>query len=403
MERANSHGAITPHELAAITPEGQLVFTQPFVEGREVTQKNLPAALARAGIHFLSDLGATSGIAKLPDGRWVVYDDLHPGNVRTMPGGRVEVIDANNRELDSYEVADLTTLGKMPPEKPLGTPKDRKRKMLEKYDNAIVVAPMVEAYHGTPHEWRPETKIREKDGTVRWIVEAEEPMPAGAVVLDMAPAGRVRKEKVGAGEGHAAYGWGVLYAAQAREVAEEYRERLSSEEGEWLIDGQPVGDASPKIIGHDDWESLRQAVNTIGGEDIDRAIRSFRTEAKFRAGLVSPEMRAGEGHYNRMANALEKFRDRLEFRKGAGNIYTVQLDVDDPELLDWFMPMKDQMWIFDKVLAPMGSLKRARWRPMRKMRCWRILLMISRIGLVIRYQVFVTLSYQLQSCKIGTR
>ena len=119
MERANTH-RLTPHELVAVTPEGQLVFAQPYVEGRGVTQKNLPAALARAGVHFLSDLGATSGVAKLEDGRWVVYDDLHPGNVRTMPGGRVEIIDANNRELDQYEINDLHQLGKMPMEKPKG-------------------------------------------------------------------------------------------------------------------------------------------------------------------------------------------------------------------------------------------------------------------------------------------
>ena len=134
MERANSHGTITPHELAAITHEGDLVFASPFVEGREVTQKNLPAALARVGVHFLSDLGATSGIAKLPDGRWVVYDDLHPGNVRTMPGGRVEIIDANNRELDAYEVADLTQLSKMPLDKPLGVAPSK----------VVSVAPMAE-------------------------------------------------------------------------------------------------------------------------------------------------------------------------------------------------------------------------------------------------------------------
>ena len=75
------------------------------------------------GFIFLSEMGGTSGVAKLDDGRWVLYDDLHPGNVRTMPGGRVEIVDANNRELDQYEVDDLTQLGKMPLEKPLGSPK----------------------------------------------------------------------------------------------------------------------------------------------------------------------------------------------------------------------------------------------------------------------------------------
>lgn len=139
MERSNSHGALTPHELSGITEDGRLVFTSPFVEGRGVTQKNMRGALARAGVHFLTEMGGTSGVAKLPDGRWVLYDDLHPGNVRTMPGGRVEIVDANNRELDPHEVADLTQLEKMPPEKPLGVPREGRR---VQYD---VVAPMAEA------------------------------------------------------------------------------------------------------------------------------------------------------------------------------------------------------------------------------------------------------------------
>ena len=55
-----------------------------------------------------------------------------------------------------------------------------------------------------------------------------------------------------------------------------------------------------------------------------------------------------------MADALEAYKDRIEYRKGAGNVYTLQLDVDDPELLDWFMPMADQMHVIDKVAARFG-------------------------------------------------
>ena len=346
MERANSHG-LTPHELTAVTPEGQLVFASPYVEGRGVTQKNLPAALARAGVHFLSDLGATSGVAKLDDGRWVVYDDLHPGNVRTMPGGRVEVIDANNRELDQYEIDDLHKLGKMPLEKP---PKAAARaaKRVQKYDNAIVVAPMVETYHGTPHEWAPEVKVRFYDGTEVWF-NADSVnrggLPEGAKIIERAPAGRVREEKVGEGEGHAAYGWGVLYSAQERKVAERYREQLSEEEGKWLVDGEDI-DRTQAVKGND-YVDLHKALTMVADEqDIDETIREFHS--------MTSSDEYGQ-RYARMAALLEKFRDRLQFRKGgAGNVYTVQLDVNDPELLDWFKPMKDQMWVFDKVAEKFG-------------------------------------------------
>jgi hypothetical protein len=119
MANHAAHEGLTPQELVAVTPNRQLVFAQPFVEGRETSSRNLKAALARAGVHFLSDKGAVSGVAQLPDGRWILYDDLHQQNVRTLPGGRVEIIDANNRELTQDEVDDLEELGKLrPPEGP---------------------------------------------------------------------------------------------------------------------------------------------------------------------------------------------------------------------------------------------------------------------------------------------
>jgi hypothetical protein len=359
MERSNSHG-LTPAEFAAVTPEGDTVFVQPFIAGRGVTPKNIRAALARAGIHLLSEMGGIAGIGRV-DGRWVLFDDLHKGNVRTLPGGRIEIIDANNRELDSYEVADLTQLGKMPLEKPLGAPRERKR--TQKYENAVVVAPMVETYHGTPHEWAPEVKVRFHDGREQWFFLSsveKAGMPEGAKIVERAPAGRVRAEKVGAGEGHAAFGWGVLYSAQARDVAEGYRQRLSSEEGKWFIEGEPI-----EYYRSEEYEPLLQALTMV---DTDRrldaaiaeTIEDFHKEADYREKRAAPRAAYPQVHlstarsYRRMADALEKFRDRIEYRKGTGNVYTVQLDVNDPELLDWFKPMRDQMWVFDRVAGKYG-------------------------------------------------
>ena len=372
MERANTHG-LTPHELTAITPEGQLVFTQPYVEGRGVTQKNLPAALARAGVHFLSDLGATSGVAKLDDGRWVVYDDLHPGNVRTMPGGGVEIIDANNRELDSYEIKDLHTLGKMPLEKPPGPPKGAARKKVQKYANATVIAPMVETHHGTPHDWAPEKKVRHANGTLEWI-DMDRPTPSGAVVVERAPEGRVRGEKVGSGEGNAAFGWGVLYSAARRGLAEAYRDQLSKDKGKWLLDGKSLTSPANTMLDDDEFFYLNRALRvTNPDEPIYASIADLRAEAAQRRDMAreqeerpdqvqdvqdlmfpddTHEKKAQE--YDTMAFMLEKYQDRLKYNDKSGNVYTVQLDVNDPELLDWFMPMKDQTHVFDKVAAQFG-------------------------------------------------
>jgi hypothetical protein len=71
------------------------------------------------------------------------------------------------------------------------------------------------AYHGTPHKWAPETLWRLTDGRTEWIIDGD-PVPSGSTMVRKAPAGRVRADKVGSGEGAAAYGWGVLYAAERR-------------------------------------------------------------------------------------------------------------------------------------------------------------------------------------------
>ncbi|MFZ0708420.1 MAG: hypothetical protein WAM53_00115, partial [Terrimicrobiaceae bacterium] len=372
MERSNTHG-LTPNELIAVTPEGHMVFAQPFVEGRSVTQKNMKGALARAGVHLLSEMGATSGVAKLPDGRWVVYDDLHPGNVRTMPGGRVEIIDANSRELDPYEVADLQTLGKLPPEKqppgkplPVAPPPEP----VKHYDNATLTMPMVETHHGTQHDWEPEIKIRHADGTEEWIHASNEgDMPEGAKVIKRAPAGRVRGEKVGTGEGNAAFGWGVNYSAQARKLAENYRDQLTSAKGDWFLDGLPMSDLRSEIYDH-----LKQAVLATDpdisiGENIAnlrelvalrkrsaekiKAVPRMMMDSVVRNAKVDDYLKQAR-EYEQSVKALEKYGDKLQYRKGEGNVYTLHLDVDDPELLDWFKPMKDQMHVVDKVLAKHG-------------------------------------------------
>ncbi len=346
MERGNTHG-LTPNELVAVTPEGHMVFAQPFVEGRGVTQKNMKGALARAGVHLLSEMGATSGVAKLPDGRWVVYDDLHPGNVRTMPGGRVEIIDANSRELDPYEVADLQTLGKLPPEKqPSGKPLPVKAppEPVKHYDNATLIAPMVETHHGTQHTWEPEKKIEHEDGRVEWI-HADDEVPQGARVIKNAPAGRVRADKVLSGEGNIAFGWGVNYSAQERKLAESYRKNLS--EG-----------ADPRAFITEIIPGLK-APSRATVEDALRQYNETRALADH-SDIVDLVTKVASGYdsksdtYTPSALAALKQLDRVMPPPPKGNVYTLHLDVNDPELIDWYKPVKDQIHVVDKLLAKHG-------------------------------------------------
>jgi hypothetical protein len=385
MANTVAHEGLTPQELVAVTPNLQLVFAQPYIEGRETTKKSLKAALARAGVHFLSDKGAVSGVAQLPDGRWILYDDLHEQNVRTLPGGRVEIIDANNREMTQDEVDDLETLGKLrPPEKPTGVAPRAKR--VKAYDNAIVVAPQVETHHGTPHEWEPEKRIRWSNGGVEWVPMDFEATPEHQEmgltfkVIERAPAGRPRLDKVASGEGNAAFGWGVLYSAQRRDLAEHYRDTLirrTGREGTWLLDGKKfdwtvMQDQYPR----EEFISLTRALadiepdtsGLVDRDHLDSIIDDYRYKAahyrnRVKEGSKSLAIEAFSRsaeeaeNYQGMADALEKYRDRLEYRKAQGNVYTLRIDADDHELLDWFMPMKDQAWVVDKVLQQMGHTR----------------------------------------------
>ena len=84
---------------------------------------------------------------------------------------------------------------------------------------------MVKAYHGTPHTFEPEPG---------------------------APLGRFKKEKIGTGEGAAAYGWGVAYTAESRGVAESYKPGRESWQDRVQIDGKPMAYALFGLIPHVD-------------------------------------------------------------------------------------------------------------------------------------------------------
>ena len=146
--------------------------------------------------------------------------------------------------------------------------------------------------------------------------------------------------------------------------------------GEWLIDNKPI-DYSEEAT------ALREAlISTDPDQTMDENIQAYRTEADYQRTRLVPraqaegrearveQLRQSAEHYDQLADTLEQYRGRLTYRTGGGNVYTVQLDVDDPELLDWFMPMREQTWVFDKVRRAFGSPERARWRPTRRTRGW---------------------------------
>ena len=106
MARTNAAENLTPTEFAAVTPDGYAVFGQPFITGRSVNEKNATFALDCVGLKIITQIGGTAAVGQVDD-KLVIFDDLHGRNVKVAPSGRVEVIDAINRELTPEEVKKL--------------------------------------------------------------------------------------------------------------------------------------------------------------------------------------------------------------------------------------------------------------------------------------------------------
>jgi hypothetical protein len=356
MNNVNQHGKLTPMELVGVTPEGFAVVAQPFVVGKRVTGDDIHPALNSVNMKVLTQFGGTGAIGKVGD-KWVVWDDLHHDNMRALPGGRTEVFDAINRDLTPDEVDDLRTLGHIPEEQAEVTVaregEPLKVGKVTHFDNASVTAPIVDTHHGTQHEWEPEVKVRHLDGSEEWI-RAKEGLPLGAQIIERAPAGRVRKEFVLTGEGHAAFGWGVNYSAQNRGLAEHYRDTLTE--------------------GHDPRQAIVEAINNAhyaiqyaANPKPDRAeLQNFLSKMKGAKQFVNqPEImdlvqKISDGldtktdTYSPSGMQAFKQLDRMMGPPPKGNVYGLRLDVNDPELLNWFRPMTDQMWIFNKVMEHFG-------------------------------------------------
>lgn len=138
---------------------------------------------------------------------------------------------------------------------------------------------------------------------------------------------------MGTGEGAQAYGWG-LYFAGSKEVADGYRETLSNKWDKITIDGKPLADQQS-----DEANAIR-AYKRTGGNFLkwkkDTAAR-MRSAAINGPGQGRPE-RAAE--LQNAAKVIESLK--ASDLKNNGNLYTVTLDVNDDELLDWDKPLKEQ-------------------------------------------------------------
>lgn len=115
---------------------------------------------------------------------------------------------------------------------------------------------------------------------------------------------RFDMSKIGTGEGAQSYGRG-LYMAEAPEVAEQYAKALGRTRAERLLDQE--------------------------GGDFDRAIKEAARTANTGEGRMHPET----------VELLEKAKAGGGF-PSRGSTYTVNLDVNHDDLLDWDLPLAKQ-------------------------------------------------------------
>jgi site-specific DNA-cytosine methylase/DNA repair protein RadC len=163
---------------------------------------------------------------------------------------------------------------------------------------------------------------------------------------------RFRLDKIGTGEGAQAYGWG-LYFAEARAAAEEYRRRLAGDlRKKNTLDGQTITPTLAKKLKSSSDENVRLVFNDIGAFPANGT-------SDLKAWLIQQRDNATkyDDNYANKERIIAAY-DAVIPRVGRettqpGNLYAVELDVDDADMLDWDKPLSDQS---PKVQAALQSI-----------------------------------------------
>jgi hypothetical protein len=199
----------------------------------------------------------------------------------------------------------------------------------------------VEAYHGTPHRFEPEVKVRNiNDG-----FEFFRPRPAdlkvspGLEVVKDYPLGRFRTENRGTGSGGELYGAGI-YTAEAPAVSRPYR-----------TDIVPAGTYKPTIGGLDANQMWSQLI-----EQADRLPTAQGQPLYDRASLIEDLIHTGDtldvdaaiarGYGGYTPELVDWYKSNIQSKWDApGALYKLNLDVDPNEMLAWNDPIAQQPYV----------------------------------------------------------
>ncbi len=129
-------------------------------------------------------------------------------------------------------------------------------------------------------------------------------------------------DHIGRGEGMQAYGWG-LYFAGDREVADWYRQKLTSHE-------ELTPDAAATAKYKDQWDRVVSELHALDKKYLNGRPGQFEALAKARAPLESE-----------LASMHAKMIDETAARVGKGHLYTAEIPENDA-MLDWDKPLAEQ-------------------------------------------------------------
>ena len=224
---------------------------------------------------------------------------------------------------------------------------------------ADAVAPGIQAYHGTPHEFPPAIRVLDKDTGKTYVQEAGDPVatsllaqnPERYQIIEDNQLGMFDFSKMGTGEGAQAYGWGG-YLAEAKPVAVGYRDQLS---------GNPYGDRREVVMGG---KVLQDPTNVQWGmadapdeQEYLNSLRSRLSDAESRVKSATP-LSAGDDLTDADMDTLVAMskRDSLAEKlaeaetlvdtdirsKPLGQLYNARINADPEDFIDWDAPLGKQ-------------------------------------------------------------
>jgi len=157
---------------------------------------------------------------------------------------------------------------------------------------------------------------------------------------------RFSLDKIGTGEGAQAYGWG-LYFAGRKEIAEHYREVLSSEyRGDATFNGETFKEIKAKLDADKNAEGDDPRFDALLSLDL---IEQAGSVDKAIENADQSELKS----VREVAEWMREHYDQLAINKDKGRLYHVEIPNDDEYLL-WDKPLSEQP---EKVRAAIERLK----------------------------------------------